>query len=91
MANIYRRKRRLGRPPGPSAGRGARPWDAYAQRAINVVAANLDVPRYVIAERLGLSGSQLSNITCSPRGVAELKRLGQLPAEELAQYRLPVM
>lgn len=79
---------RLGRPPGPSHGRGKRPWDAVDWRALLTVAANPDMERYRIAEYLGMSSPKLSNITCSPEGCAALEWLQKRPQEELAQYKI---
>jgi hypothetical protein len=79
---------RLGRPPGPSPYRDDRPWDDYNELAIRVVAANLDAPRWLLAERLNMSSSKLSTITCSPAGRA---RLDELTAEQplwLSDYHL---
>lgn len=69
---------RLGRPPGPSRARGERPWDMFSERILRFVHANPDMARYAIAEQFGLSPSQLSNITCSPRGESFLRRLREL-------------
>jgi hypothetical protein len=77
---------RLGRPPGPTSDRGNRPWDDHNEIALLTVAANPDLERYRIAQHLGMSGSKLSTITCSPRGRATLDQLKQLPPEKLQPY-----
>jgi len=79
---------RLGRPSGPSRNRGNRPWDSYNARALYTVAANPDLERYRIAEYLGLSPAQLSNITCTRYGVVALERFKQLPREKLAPFKI---
>lgn len=90
MARNFRSDGRpkLGRPPGPMSHRGARPWDRFNLEALCIVAANPDLERYRIAEYLGISASTLSTITCSPRGRAQLERIRELPAEDLAPFRL---
>lgn len=79
---------RLGRPTGPSPGRGSRPWDEFDEGIIWLVAANPDVERYKIAEYIGISPAKLSTITCSPRGAALLADLLRDPPAELRQLRL---
>lgn len=79
---------RLGRPPGPTQNRGHRPWDHFDLNALCYIAANPDLPRYRIAEFLGISLSKLSNISCSPRGVAYLEHLKQLDPAKLAAFNL---
>ena len=74
---------RLGRPTGASRNRGDRPWDDYDMAAIMTVAANPDLPRWKIAEHLGMSLSKLSTITCSPKGEFVLKHLLQNPPKDL--------
>jgi hypothetical protein len=66
-------KCRLGRPTGPSAGRGERPWDPtrigpWEKQMLDYVIANPDVPRWLIAKLFGVSPSRLSVVTCSPAG-----------------------
>lgn len=80
---------RLGRPPGPSADRGPRPWDESNFEVLKFVAANLDLPRWKIAAALGMSSSRLSNITCSPMGTSILERLNGMKGQ-LDAYRLPL-
>jgi hypothetical protein len=70
-------KLRPGRPPGPSAGRGPRPWDPISlgfreQRILDYIATNPDEPRWMVAQRFAISLSRLSIITCSPAGVQYL-------------------
>jgi hypothetical protein len=65
---------KLGRPTGATDNRGKRPWDHYDEHAISAVAENPDLPRWKIAEQLGISLSKLSTITCSPKGEAMLKQ-----------------
>jgi hypothetical protein len=77
---------RLGRPPGPTSDRGRRPWDDFNLHALLTVAANFDLPRFRVAEHLGMSGAKLSTITCSPRGRATLEQLKLLPLEKLQPY-----
>jgi hypothetical protein len=79
---------RLGRPPGPTANRGYRPWDHFDLNALYYIAANPDLPRYQIAEALGISLSRLSTISCSPTGVTYLERLKQLDPAKLARFIL---
>jgi hypothetical protein len=72
-------KRRIGRPPGPS-GIGPRPWFRRRLRKedkeiLEFVARHLDMPRWEIAEKFGLSGSALSILTCSPLGQAYMRRV----------------
>lgn len=78
---------RLGRPTGPTKNRGSRPWDKYDAHAILTVFANQDLPRWVIAEGLGMSLSKLSTITCSPQGVAMLERLEKEEADKLLNLK----
>ena len=66
-------RRRVGRPPGPSTNCRPRPWDpvqlTFREYAIlSFVAANPDMPRWLIAERFGISQSPLSIVTCSALG-----------------------
>lgn len=81
---------RRGRPPGPMHSRGARPWDLFRPDVLRYVAANPDLERYKIAAALGLSLSELSRITCSPRGVEYLARLRADPPAALLRYKLVV-
>jgi hypothetical protein len=74
--------RHPGRPPGPTAARGRRPWDPSHLgptdlAALDYVAAHPDEPRWQIAERFGISLSRLSTLTCSPLGQAYLKAAAQ--------------
>ena len=75
--------KRIGRPPGPSGGRGLRPWDPrqltlreYA--ILRFVAANPDMPKWLIAERFGISPQRLSILSCCPLGQMFLKALRKL-------------
>jgi hypothetical protein len=66
-------RRRLGRPPGPSANRGPRPWDpirmTFREYAILCfVADNPYMPQWLIAKRFGISPARLSTLTCCPLG-----------------------
>jgi len=79
-------KPRLGRPTGPTQNRGRRPWDHYDSHAIMTVFTNPDLPRWVIAEHLGMSLSKLSTITCSPEGVAMLARLKNEAARKKTEF-----
>ena len=65
--------RRVGRPPGPSANRGARPWDprriTFREYAIlSFVADNPNMPQWLIAQRFGISPARLSALTCCALG-----------------------
>ncbi len=81
-------KPRLGRPTGPSKNRGNRPWDHYNEAAIHAVFSNPDLPRWILAERLSMSLSKLSTITCSPKGVAMLERLEKEAADNLFNFKI---
>src|SRR5690242_11401071 len=55
-----RKRNRAGRPPGPAIGRGARPWDPTRlgvedQLILDFVAANPDMPRWLVAEKFAIS------------------------------------
>lgn len=78
---------RLGRPTGPTKGRGQRPWDEVDLLVLKVVAANPDLERWRIANALEISPARLSNITCSPEGAKILAALAG-NAEDLPNYRL---
>ena len=85
--------RRLGRPPGPSEGRSERSWDPMHlttrdRRALHYVAANPGLPRWRIAEHLGIGLSRLSILTCCALGRAYLETLRHLPPEAHADYRI---
>ncbi len=84
--------RRPGRPHGPSRGRSERPWDpthltTRARRALHYVAANPGLPRWRIAEHLGIGLSRLSILTCCALGRAYLDTLCHLPPDAHADYR----
>lgn len=79
---------RLGRPTGPSENRGKRPWDKYNEVAIRTVFENPDIPRWIIAENLGMSLSALSTITCSPEGVAMLEKLEKQATDNLFNFEI---
>ena len=77
-------RRRPGRPTGPSPSRGPRPWDPYYLRqrevlALDYIAEHPDEPRWLIAQRFGMSLSRLSVISCSPLGQAYLAARGLPP------------
>lgn len=77
---------RLGRPPGPSLNRRARPWDPKKltetdERALRFVAANPGWPRWIIAEHMGMSPSHLSVICCCDLGREYLNHLSGQPPE----------
>lgn len=81
---------RPGRPPGPTAGRGPRPWDPRRlgweeRRILDHVAANPDKPRWMIAEHFGISLSHLSIIACSPEGVKYLASAASSPGSPRAR------
>ncbi len=89
MANEHR----LGRPVGPSENRSERPWDPqflmYKERiALNYVAANPELYRWVIARHLKLSLSRLSILTCCDNGRAYLEVLKSRPVGYLLPYKL---
>jgi hypothetical protein len=73
---------RLGRPVGPTVGRGPRPWDRFDKEILDSVAANPKTPRYLIAAEFGISPDKLSCITCSPKGVAYLEQLRRFDNEK---------
>lgn len=79
---------RLGRPTGPTKDRGSRPWDQFDAHAILTVFANKDLPRWIIADRLGMTLSKLSTITCSPEGVAMLEKLEKEEADKLLDFEI---
>jgi len=84
-------RNRLGRPVGPSPNRSKRPWDPpYMQTKVKLalltVAANPDLPRWLIADHLDISGSKLSTITCSKLGVAALAQLKSASQESLTPF-----
>lgn len=60
-------KPRRGRPPGPSKGRGHKPWDRKNLIALLTVAANQDIYLYEIAKYLGMNSHAISLICCPPR------------------------
>lgn len=72
-----------GRPPGPSAARletPHRPWDPRRltrrdQQALSHIAASPDMPRWMIADAMGISPSRLAILACSPLGQAFIARL----------------
>ena len=53
-----------------------------------IVPFNPDTPRWIIAERMNMSLSRLSVLTCSPLGQRYLQELSALPREELDPFRL---
>ena len=81
-------RRRVGRPPGPSAGRGPRPWDprriTFLEYAIlSFVADNPNMPQWLIAQRFGISPARLSTLTCCALGRRYLDVLRKFhPLEE---------
>jgi hypothetical protein len=79
---------RLECPPG--ARRRDRPWDRFHEDALLFVVANPDLERYKIARVLGIAPSVLSQITCSPSGLAFLAEVTRNPPHDLCNYRLPV-
>ena len=56
--------------------------------AVLLVAANTDVPRWVLAKIAGISPSRLSVICCCPLGQQYLTELRQMPPDRLAPCRL---
>jgi len=85
--------KRLGRPPGPSAGRGLRPWDPlqltlHEYASLRYVAANPDMPKWLIAERFGMRPQRLSIITCCPLGQTFLRALRALHEFEGTDYEM---
>lgn len=83
----------VGRPVGPSEDRSARPWDPESLRdkdklALKTIAANPDAYRWQIANKLGISLSKLSIISCSALGQEYLKYLSSTPHEQLQAFRL---
>ena len=57
--------------------------------ALLLVAANPDLPRWVLAEIADMSPSRLSIISCCALGQQYLSELGQMTPDRLAPYRLP--
>ena len=87
------RNNRPGRPTGPTEGREQRPWDPITltrkQRVILAhVAANPGAPRWRIAERVGISLTRLSVLTCCPVGQEFLDKLTGVPSKQLDSFRI---
>jgi hypothetical protein len=85
--------KRLGRPPGPSVGRRLRPWDPrqltlHEYSILRFVAANPDMPKWLIAERFDMSPQRLSIISCCPLGQTFLKALRKLHEVEGTEYEM---
>lgn len=86
MSKFVRNYGKLGRPPGPRAGRGKRSWDPPYLRQkdayiLEYVFAHPEMPRYMIADKYGISSSRLSVLTCSSLGVKYLAQLERWEAE----------
>ena len=80
---MQERRRRIGRPPGPSANRAIRQRDPiqlwlHEYAILRFVAAHPEMPRWSIAERFGISVQRLSLITCCSLGQCYLKALREL-------------
>ena len=76
---------------GTLRGRGLRPWDPrqltlreYA--ILRFVATNPDMPKWLIAERFGISPQRLSILTCCPLGQMYLRALRKLHEIEGTEY-----
>ncbi|MBK6598545.1 MAG: hypothetical protein IPG25_11940 [Proteobacteria bacterium] len=86
-------RNKVGRPHGPTPGRGRKPYDPTTltreeQHALVVIAANpnekrIDIDRYVVPSRC-----RLSTVSNSPIGRWMLDELEHLPPEKLEPYRL---
>lgn len=84
---------KLGRPTGPSENRSGRPWDpqelGYKERvAVNYVAANPGMYRWVIARHLKISLSRLSILTCCAQGQEHLESIKERPLGYLIPFRI---
>lgn len=86
-------KNKLGRPTGPSENRGDRPWDPQGLRykekvALNYVAANPSLYRWVIAKHLKISLSRLSILSCCEQGIDYLECIKRRPLGYLIPFRI---
>jgi len=76
--------RRVGRPPGPTEGRGHEPWDPRNltlrhRQILDFLARNLGWRRADVAAALGVSLSHLSMLANAPAGRAFLAEYGVTP------------